>query len=74
MQIAKFGVNKSEANKECMKLSLQVLQFSESTQYVLSIDNREYLLWRKFFGEKYLLNCCLWKRIFAGVLLKRVKQ
>ena len=44
MQIAKFGVNKSEANKECMKLSLQVLQFSESTQYVLSIDNREYLL------------------------------
>ena len=74
MQIAKFGVNKSEANKECMKLSLQVLQFSESTQYVLSIDNREYLLWRKFLREKYLLNCCLWKRIFAGVLLNNVKQ
>ena len=51
MQIAKFGVNKSEANKECMKLSLQVLQFSESTQYVLSIDNGEYLLWRNFCGK-----------------------
>ena len=74
MQIAKFGVNKSEANKECMKLSLQVLQFSESTQYVLSINNREYLLWRKFLREKYLLNCCFWKRIFAGVLLNSVKQ